>query len=68
MASAYANVIDLLLTDVIMPKLGLVLAQRLSQEWPNTGVLYMSGYVEKSILLAKHAESILFKSLLLRAC
>ena len=61
-ASAYANVIDLLLTDVIMPNLnGLVLAQQLLQERPNIGVLYMSGYVEKSILLAKHPESVLLQ-------
>src|ERR1039457_2362120 len=59
-AAAYAQPVDLLLTDVIMPKVsGLVLAQRLLQERPSTGVLYMSGYVERSILLAKHPESIL---------
>ena len=57
-ASAYAEPIDLLLTDVIMPKVnGLVLAERLLHERPGIGVLYMSGYVEKSILLAKHPES-----------
>jgi two-component system cell cycle sensor histidine kinase/response regulator CckA len=58
-ASAYAEPIDLLLTDVIMPKVnGLVLAERLLHERPGIGVLYMSGYVEKSILLLKHPESI----------
>ena len=57
-ASAYAEPVDLLLADVIMPKVnGLVLARRLLQERPGIGVLYMSGYVEKSILLAKHPES-----------
>ena len=63
-ASAYAEPVDLLLTDVIMPKVnGLVLAQLLSQERqrPGIGVLYMSGYVEKSMLLAKHPESILLQ-------
>jgi DNA-binding NtrC family response regulator len=61
-ASAYADSVDLLLTDVIMPKVnGLVLAQRLLQERPGIGVLYMSGYVEKSILLATHPESILIQ-------
>jgi CheY-like chemotaxis protein len=61
-ASAYADSVDLLLTDVIMPKVnGLVLAQRLLQERPDIGVLYMSGYVEKSILLATHPESILIQ-------
>ncbi|MBK5292992.1 MAG: response regulator [Acidobacteriia bacterium] len=61
-ASAYAQPVDLLLTDVIMPKVnGLVLAQRLLQERPHIGVLYMSGYVEKSMLLAKHPESMLIQ-------
>jgi two-component system cell cycle sensor histidine kinase/response regulator CckA len=61
-ASAYAEPIDLLLTDVIMPKVnGLVLARRLFHERPGIGVLYMSGYVEKSILLAKHPESIVLQ-------
>jgi len=61
-ASAYAEPVDLLLTDVIMPKVnGLVLAQRLLQQRPGIGVLYMSGYVERSMLLAKHPESILLQ-------
>ena len=61
-ASAYAEPVDLLLTDVIMPKVnGLVLAQRLLQERPGTRVLYMSGYMEKSMLLAKHSELILLQ-------
>jgi DNA-binding NtrC family response regulator len=61
-ASAYAEPVDLLLTDVIMPKVnGLVLAERLLQERPGIGVLYMSGYVEKSMLLAKHPEWILLQ-------
>ena len=59
---AHPEPIDLLLTDVIMPKVnGLVLAQRLLQERPGIGVLYMSGGVEKSILLAKNPESILLQ-------
>jgi two-component system, cell cycle sensor histidine kinase and response regulator CckA len=61
-ASAYAEPVDLLLTDVIMPRVnGLVLTQRLLQERPGMGVLYMSGYVEKSMLLATHPESILIQ-------
>jgi DNA-binding NtrC family response regulator len=40
---------------------GLVLAQRLLQERPGIGVLYMSGYVEKSIMLTKHPESTLLE-------
>src|SRR5262249_40534132 len=56
--SAYAVPVDLLLTDVIMPKVnGLVLARRLLQERP----LYMSGYVEKSMLRAKYSELILLQ-------
>ena len=61
-ASAFADPIDLLLTDVIMPKVnGLVLTQRLLQDRPGIGVLYMSGHVEKSMLLATHPESILIQ-------
>ena len=61
-ASAYARPIDLLLTDVIMPRVnGLLLAQGMLQEWPGIRVLYMSGYVEKSLLVAKHPESILLQ-------
>jgi DNA-binding NtrC family response regulator len=45
-----------------MPKVnGLVLAQRLLQERPGIGVLYMSGYTEKSMLLATYPESILMQ-------
>ena len=58
-SSTYADRIHLLLTDVIMPKVnGLVLAERLLQERPNISVIYMSGYVEGSMLLATRPESI----------
>ena len=61
-ASTYAQPIDLLLTDVIMPKVnGLALAARLLQDRPSLGVIYMSGYVEKSIIQAKHPESIILQ-------
>jgi two-component system cell cycle sensor histidine kinase/response regulator CckA len=61
-ASAYDQPVDLLLTDVIMPKVnGLALARRLLQERPGIRVLYMSGYMEKSMLLAKHPESVLLQ-------
>ena len=57
--AAYAERIDLLLTDVIMPNMtGVVLAERLLLERPGVPVLYMSGYVEKSMVLAKHPEFI----------
>jgi DNA-binding NtrC family response regulator len=56
-ASSHAEPIDLLLTDVIMPKVnGLMLAERLAKERPGIGILYMSGFVEKSMLLEKHPE------------
>lgn len=61
-ASGYAEPLDLLLTDVIMPKVnGLALAQRLLQERPGISVLYISGFVEGSMLLAKHPKSILLQ-------
>jgi CheY-like chemotaxis protein len=61
-SSAYPQPIDLLLTDVIMPKVnGLLLAGRLLQERPSIAVLYMSGYVEQSILAAKHPEAVLIR-------
>ena len=61
-ASAYADPVHLLLTDVIMPKInGLVLAERLLQERPDIGVLFISGYVETSMLLAKRPGSILLQ-------
>jgi CheY-like chemotaxis protein len=58
-ASTYPDRIHLLLTDVVMPKVnGLVLAERLLQERPDISVICMSGYVERSVLLAKRPESI----------
>ena len=45
-ASAYSERIDLLLTDIIMPKVnGVLMASRLLQERPGLRVLFMSGYV-----------------------
>ena len=39
--------IDLVLTDLIMPRLnGIALGERLSKVSPDTPVLYMSGYIE----------------------
>jgi two-component system, cell cycle sensor histidine kinase and response regulator CckA len=52
-ASTYGGPIHLLLTDVIMPNLnGLLLAERLLKERPGAGVLYMSGYVESTLISA----------------
>jgi YesN/AraC family two-component response regulator len=45
-----------------MPRLnGLALAQALLEERPGVRVLYMSGYMEKSMMLGKHPESILLQ-------
>jgi PAS domain S-box-containing protein len=42
---------DLLLTDVIMPKMnGPELARRVAQHWPRIKVLYMSGYTTDAIV------------------
>src|SRR5215813_13300966 len=57
--STYAHRIHLLLTDVTMPKVnGLLLAERLLQWRPDISVIYISGYVEQSVLLAKRPESV----------
>jgi two-component system cell cycle sensor histidine kinase/response regulator CckA len=61
-ASSHSEPLDLLLTDVIMPKVnGLILAQRLLQERPSLRILYISGFVEKSILRARNPEAILLQ-------
>ena len=45
LAQRHGGAIDLLLTDVVMPKMdGRELALRVGQQWPGTKVLYMSGY------------------------
>jgi ActR/RegA family two-component response regulator len=49
-ASAHPGSIDLLLTDVIMPKLdGIVLADRILQHRPGMAVLFTSEYVESAL-------------------
>jgi PAS domain S-box-containing protein len=49
-AAKAASPIDLLLTDVVMPKLGgKELAERLAEAHPGLKVLYMSGYAENAI-------------------
>ncbi|HYC52807.1 MAG TPA: ATP-binding protein [Gemmatimonadaceae bacterium] len=50
-AADYAGVIDLLLSDVVMPELGgRLLAERLTTARPDTEVLFMSGYTDDDIL------------------
>ncbi len=51
MANDYAGVIDLLVSDVVMPELGgRLLAERLTVSRPDTEVLFMSGYTDDDIL------------------
>jgi DNA-binding NtrC family response regulator len=42
---------DLLLTDVVMPEMsGPELAEKLAKEWPRLNVLFMTGYVDESVV------------------
>jgi len=51
LAARHGRRIDLLLTDVVMPEMsGRELAERLVARWPETPVLYMSGYLDDTIL------------------
>jgi two-component system cell cycle sensor histidine kinase/response regulator CckA len=50
-AADYAGVIDLLLSDVVMPEVGgRLLAERLTAARPETEVMFMSGYTDDDIL------------------
>ena len=41
--------VDLLLTDVMMPEMdGVELAEQVAERWPQTAILFMSGYVERT--------------------
>ncbi len=51
LSSQHGGVIDLLLTDVVMPGLnGLELAQRVLAERPQMHVLFMSGYADNAVV------------------
>ncbi len=64
-AKRYEGTIDLLLTDVVMPKMGgLALAKQLAVLRPGTKLLYMSGYTGSSVVtqeLIDHASALLQK-------
>jgi two-component system, cell cycle sensor histidine kinase and response regulator CckA len=56
-AAQYAGPIALLLTDVVMPRMGGgILAQRLKEVRPATRVLFMSGFVDDPALAAEIAQ------------
>jgi CheY-like chemotaxis protein len=49
-AERHQGMIDLLLTDVVMPGMnGRDLARQVKERWPDIRVLYMSGYTEEAI-------------------
>ena len=50
-AAAHDGPIDLLFTDVVMPKMdGVELARRMQETYPGTRVLYSSGYTNSALL------------------
>ena len=50
-SEAYDGTIDLLITDVVMPKMGgKETAERLQSLYPHMKVLYMSGYTDNAIV------------------
>ena len=61
-ADQHAGPIDLLVTDIVMPRMrGTELAERLTSRRPDIGVLYMSGYADASALGEVNAAAIVPK-------
>lgn len=51
LSRAHAGTIELMITDVVMPKMGgPALAEWLADERPNMKVLFVSGYAENTVL------------------
>ncbi len=57
LANGHAGDIDLLLTDLVIPELdGRALAERLAAARPGLVVIYMSGYIDRSVAVGDAAD------------
>ena len=58
LALAHEGIIDLLLADVVMPKMeGSALAAKLTAQWPNLATVFISGYPDHRLLEQLPASS-----------